>query len=62
MIGKSLGARIVLLVIAIILLILCWLSGESSDVMLLVASLVVLRILFLCFKIFAKSKSDTTND
>ena len=62
MIGKSLGARIALLIIAVILLILCWLSGESSDIMLLVASLVVLRIIFLCTKIFTKSESDTTND
>lgn len=57
MIGKSLTSRIVLLVLAVLLFILLWVYGVSSEIMIGAGILVVIRIIFLLAKL-----SDRNNE
>lgn len=51
MVGKSLMSRIVLLVLAVLIFLLLWWYGVSSEIMIGAGVLVVIRIIFLLTKL-----------
>ncbi len=57
MIGRSLTSRFVLLVLAILLFILLWNYGVSSEIMIGAGLLVAIRVIFLLTKL-SENKSD----
>lgn len=57
MIGKSLTARVVLLILAILLLILLWNYGVSSEIMLGAILLVVFRLILVLTKVMGQQKN-----
>lgn len=54
MIGKTLTARVIFLILAVLLYALFWYAGVPSEIMLLVKILVVIRIVFLLTMVLGK--------
>ena len=60
MIGKTLATRVILLIIAILLIILLWNYGVSSEIKVGLIILVVIRVIFVLTKL-AENKN-VSND
>lgn len=61
MIGKSLASRVILLILAIVIYIMLKNYGVSSEIMLGVTTLVIIRVVFL-FAIVFKNKNVNSED